>query len=154
MKESTRSTEEIIKDIVSRDTTRVWGASCEICSWSQNHNKIIQLIPYYEQIISSSRGLNLGGALAPNSRFLKKAIEIIYFHMGDNGCPCCLLSEDSNPLQLIEDGYFALDDTYYIGDSSCVDSYDIHCKACGSMYQVAPREYHYIWWEWTFLGKP
>lgn len=153
MKETTKPAHEIIQDMLSFDAKKVWGASCAICSLSQNHERIVQILPYEEKIKLATKGINLGGSLAPNHRFLKKVFEILAFHKANKGCPCCLLDEDFNPKHVLEDGYVILVDTIYIQDSRYIDYYVVKCRNCGTMYQVEEREYHYPWWNWIVLDK-
>lgn len=152
MRETNRNITEVIQDMLSGDITKIRYASCEICSLSQNHEKIMELIPYQAQMMKATKNINLGGLLAPNNRFLKKAFEIMDFYKQNQYCcPCCILGEDDNPLYLIAQGYFTLIDTVYVKDRQYIDYYIIDCNRCQNRYQVEMREYHYIWWNWTLL---
>ncbi|MEG0276842.1 MAG: hypothetical protein RR630_07425 [Coprobacillus sp.] len=153
MRKTNKTTEEIVKDMLSKDSYKIWEASCHICSLSQNHNRVIELLPYKDQMISATKGIALGGALGPNIRFLNKAFDIISFHENGDYCPCCLLSEDSNPIHLIDDGYFTLVDTIYLKDSHYIDYYLVSCHRCHTVYKVEQREYHYTWWNWEMVDK-
>lgn len=153
MRETKDNTQIIVQDMLSRDSHKIWSASCKICSLSQNHDRIMELVPYKEQMISATSNIELGGAVAPNSRFLQKAFKIIYFHKDNMGCPCLLLGEDANPIHCVEDGYFTLKDTVHGKDSNYVDYYILYCKRCGRLYQVDEREYHYIWWNWHVIDE-
>ena len=151
MRETKKSSKDIVKDMLSRDADKIWSASCAICSLSQNHDKIMELIPYKEEMYYATRNTELGGALAPNHRFLKKAFEVMEVHKEGKGCPCSLLGEDFNPKHLLEDGYFELMDVVYFSNSSYIDYYIIRCNRCKKLYKVEERESHYTWWNWEVL---
>lgn len=153
MRETDKNSENIIQDMLSRDNHKMWKASCNICSLSQNHDKIVELLPYKDQMVTATINVNLGGATAPNNRFLKKAFEIIYFHENNTQCPCCLLGEDSHPIHLVEDEYFTLLDTVCLEESSYIDYYLVSCNQCNKIYKVEQREYHYTWWNWIEISE-
>lgn len=153
MRETTMSCQEIIQDMLSGDSHKIWRASCCICSLSQNHDRIVELLPYLHQIAYSTKNIDLGGKLVSNSRFLKKAFEIMDFHMKNMGCPCCLLGEDFSPIDLVSDNYFVLMDTVYMNNSNYVDYYNVCCKCCGIIYKVEERDYHFTWWNWIAVDK-
>lgn len=153
MRETDKSIEIIIQDMLSGRAEKIWSAGCAICSLSQNHEKILELLPYEQQMADATKGIDLGGALVPNKRFLKRAFEIMDFHKDNNDCSCCLLFEDDNPVHLVEDGYFTLMDTVYMSGSNYIDYYVVGCKNCGNLYQVGERVYHYPWWDWQLIGK-
>lgn len=153
MRETDESIEKIVQDMLSGNARSIWSASCAICSLSQNHEKIVELLPYKQQIADASKGIDLGGALAPNKRFLDWAMEIMNFHERDSGCPCCLLNGNSNPIHCVEDGYFTLVDTVNMKNSNYIDYYIVRCNNCGSLYKVEEREYHFTWWDWHIMDK-
>lgn len=88
----------------------------------------MELIPYKKKMHCATRNIELGGAIAPNHRFLEKAFEVL------------------------EDGYFELVDVVYSGSSSYVD-YIIRCSRCKQVYKVEERMSHYMWWEWQVLKE-
>jgi len=148
MRETDKSIEEIVEEILSRDPRKIWSASCAICSLSQNHEKIMKLAPYKKQIVHSTYGIELGGGLAPNKRFLKYALKIIEWHERNEGCSCQLLGEQSNPDHLVEDGYFEMIEVVNCMNSTYVDYYRVRCKKCNTIYKVFERLSHMPWWEW------
>ena len=103
---------EIVADMLSKDPVRIWSASSTICSLSQDQHSMKKLIPYITQFTNTTKGIELGGALAPNKRFLDKALCILNYYKEEKGCPCCLLGEDSNPLPMVEQAYFELLDSF------------------------------------------
>ena len=50
MRESMKTTKELTDDMLSKDPKRIWSASCEIISLGQNHDRIMELVPYLSQI--------------------------------------------------------------------------------------------------------
>lgn len=44
MRETKRTSKDILKDMLSGDMQKIWSASCEIVSLSQNHEKIMELV--------------------------------------------------------------------------------------------------------------
>lgn len=153
MKETDESIDIILQDILSGDSHRIWSASCAICSLSQNHEKIIKLLPYKQQIIDATDGIELGGAFATNRRFLERALEIMDFHKDNNGCPCCLHSEDSSPMDFVNDGYFTLEEPADVIGESFPEYCIVRCNNCGKFYKAEPRMSHYIWWDWQIFDS-
>ncbi len=148
MRESKKTTKVLIDDMLSEDSKRIWSASCEIISLGQNHETIMEFVPYLSEIKSKTKNVELGGLIHPNKRFLKQAIETIEWHMSGKGCPCCLLRENSNPRQLEAEGYITITDTVHMNESGYVDYYLVRCNRCKAKYKVEEREYHSTWWDW------
>ena len=44
MRETKRTSKDILKDMLSGDMQKIWNASCEIVSLSQNHEKIMDAV--------------------------------------------------------------------------------------------------------------
>ena len=160
------TTEEIIKNITSRDTHKVWESACEIINSGQDHYTIAPLIKYLQLIKSSTADLNMGGAFAPNQRFIDFAIATIEFHEGAKKCPCALFTkkitltntlvkrknqyEGFNPNKEVQKGNIEILDTLYI-DNNWIDYYLVECVKCKTRYKVEEREGHYMFWIWTYL---
>ena len=153
MRETKKSSKDIIKDMLSGDADKIWSASCAICSLSQNHDKMMELIPYKEKMYYATRNIELGGAIVSNHRFLTQAFKVLEVHEKGEECPCSLLGEDASPKHLLEDGYFELMDVMYFSKSSYIDYYIIRCNRCKKLYKVEEREYHYTWWSWQELKE-
>ena len=146
------TTEEIISKITSKDTTKVWEASCKIISLGQDKSEIEPLIPHLSSIIEKTKNLEMGGALASNQRFIDYAIKTIEFHRDNsNSCTCSLyLAPDSvapDPNNEVNKNYITILDTITI-ENKWVDFYKVECKRCGQLYKVIEREYHFMWWGW------
>lgn len=149
MRETDRNTKEIVADMLSGDIHKIWKASCEICSLSQNHNKVMELAPFKTTMLAATRDIDLGGMIARNNRFLKRAFEIISFHENSTNCSCQLVDDESDPHQMEEDGYVNIIETQYYENSSYPDYYMVQCNNCKKIYKVEEREYHMTWWRWT-----
>ena len=143
------NTKEIIEEITSRDTHKVWSASCRIISESQNREEINPLIPYLSEIKKKTKGLNMGGVFAANQRFVDFAIKVIEFHRDSGACPCALYLEHGvDPNKEVVKGNVKINETVRI-DGKWVDYYTVSCEKCLEEYKVIEREGHYMWWEWT-----
>lgn len=143
---------EIIEKITSKDSTKVWSASCEIIKQVQDKRIITPQIPHLPHIIQSTKGLEMGGLLASNQRFVDYAIKTIEFHRDSKECTCNLylgpesVMPDPNREQV--SGYVKIIDTK-LSEDQRIDFYKVECKRCRKLYKVIEREYHFVWWGWT-----
>lgn len=156
-------TKEILENITSKETHKVWQASCEIISNGQNHDKIKPLIVYLPLIKEKTRGLNLGGAFAPNQRFIDFAIKTIEFHKTNEDCYCNLYNakfrltngdifgelqyDGFNPNKEVEKGHIEIINVIRIEDK-WIDFYAAKCSNCKTVFNVEEREGHYMFWNW------
>lgn len=142
-------TKQIIEDITSRDTHRVWIASCGIVKSGQNRNDILPLIKYLLEIKEKTKGLDMGGLLAPNQRFVDMAIKTIEFHRDSKECPCILYTEfeSFNPKIETDKGSIKIHEIVMY-DEYYPNYYIAEYVKCGSKFKISEREYHYTWWEW------
>ncbi len=157
--------EEILRDIISRDTHKVWIASCEIIDNGHNYKKVKPLISYLPLIKEKTVGLNMGGGFAPNQRFIDFAIKIIEFYRDKKECPCSLYTEKYrmtndivdrelqyecfNPNKEVEKGNVKIIETKLIDKSKYVDYYYVECVKCKTRFNVQEREGHYMFWHWN-----
>ncbi len=156
--------EEILQDIISRDTHKVWGASCEIISNAHNYEKIKPLVNHLPLIKEKTINLNMGGAFAPNQRFIDFAIKIIEFYKEQKECPCSLYTEkykltndvvdrelqheSFNPKKEEEKGNVRIINTVLINEK-WIDYYLVECLKCQTQFKVKEREGHYMFWYWS-----
>lgn len=141
--------QQLIADIISRDTHKVWRASCEIISLGQDTDTIKPLIKFLPLIRKKTRGLVMGGMFAPNQRFVDFAIRTIEFHRDSAQCPCALYEEHGvDPKVQAAKGYIKIASTTRI-EGKWVDYYNTICQRCNQEFKVIERESHYMWWEWT-----
>lgn len=146
------TTEEIIKEITSRDTYMVWRSSCEIISIGQDPEKIKPLIPYISLIKEKTDGLDMGGAFAPNQRFIDFALKTLEFHRNNDKCPCDLYDKHGlDPNKEVNKGFVDIIETTRI-DGKWVDYYISICTRCQQKFKIIEREGHYMWWEWTKIN--
>lgn len=147
-----RSINEIVEDITSHDRHKVWFTSCEIINDGQNHEVILPLVKYLSEIKKKTKGLHMGGLLAPNQRFVDFAIRTIEFHRDSKECPCVLYSnyELFNPSKEAEKGNIKIIETIMLNENY-PDYYLVECKKCGRKMKVSEREYHFTWWQWDAL---
>ena len=141
--------EALLMDMLSRDKTRVWRASCTIISLGQQPEHFPVLIEHLPQILKKTRWLNLGGALAPKQRFLDYAVKTIEFHRDSTECPCALYTGHTGFDPRKEDGrkHITLLETVTL-DGGYPDYHRVQCKRCGQRFKALEREYHFTWWKW------
>lgn len=145
--------QELIADITSRDTHKVWSSSCEIISLGQDAEAIKPLIAYLPLIIRKTKGLAMGGIFAPNQRFVDFAIRTIEFHRDNDECPCTLYEEHGvNPNIQADKGRIKIIGIKRI-EEKWVDYYMVICQRCNQEFKVIERESHYMWWEWSKFGN-
>lgn len=144
-------TAEILEKITSGDGTKVWESAGAIIALSQDREQIATLLPYASLIKERTAGLDLGGAFAPNSRFVDYALRILEFHKKNPGCTCALYAdtyECNNPGNEVKKGNIAITDVVRI-ENKWVDYYVCRCLKCGQEFNTIEREGHYTWWQWT-----
>lgn len=149
------TTDQIISDITSKDVSRIRIAACEIISFSQDKEKVLQLKDFRQLIIDKTAGLKMEGAFAPNRRFVDYALNIIDFHASDKRCPCNLYSEFkyecNDPNKEAELGNILINDITKI-ENNWIDYYSCSCKKCGQNFKIFERDGHYTFWEWEKLA--
>lgn len=147
------TTNQIIHKITSKEPHQIWSAACEIISLSQNKEAIRHLIPFVDEIVKQTKGIKLGGAFAPNKRFLDGAIKTLAFHRDSDACPCHLygIHECMDPNKEVEKGYLSIHHTNRI-DNKWVDYYEASCTRCEQKFNIEEREGHYMWWGWKRTG--
>lgn len=96
----------------------------------------------------------LGGAVAPNKRFVDLTLKIIEFHKRGTDCPCRLYplsGEDSiyNPKEQAEQGNVSIIETLHGGNSNFAEySYIAECSRCKRRYKITEKLYHFVCWKW------
>lgn len=145
MENTPKNTRELLGEILSGDSHKVWASGSTIMKLSQNEECMKEFVPYLDEIRAKTANLQMGGLLAPNDRFVKKVIRILEYYKNQKECSCCLLSQEDNPkdYETIE-----IKEKVYVRDSNYIDYYVAECKKCNQKYKVYEREYHYTWWDW------
>lgn len=143
--------DQVLKEITSRDTHKVWRSSCEIIKYSQNENVISPLIKHLPFIKKKIANLDMGGALLPNQRFVDFAIKIIEFYRDSKGqCSCCLyLQYGVNPQKEEKNNFISINETMKI-EGGWVDYYLASCSKCNKGFKIIEREGHFTWWKWEY----
>ena len=147
--------EQIISDFISKDISRIKTAACEIISFSQDKEKILELKNYRQLINDKTTELEMGGAFAPNKRFVDYALKIIDFHITNKECSCALYSnfkyECNNPNVEAEKRNITIDNIIKI--DNWVDYYESTCIKCEQKFKTFERDGHYMWWEWIKISN-
>jgi hypothetical protein len=136
--------------MISGDSHKIWEASNEIIKYCQDTDSIQPLIKWLEEIKDKTHNINLGGGLAPNKRFLDKAIETIEHYKYKNECTCQLYIggyyDGFNPKEEEQKGNIKVLNEIQ-GD--WMADYTVQCSRCHQEYDVIQREGHYTWYKWT-----
>ncbi|MCB1026076.1 MAG: hypothetical protein KDB79_16890 [Acidobacteria bacterium] len=147
------TTQEIIEQITSRKNLPVITAANAVISLGQERERIIPLIDHLPEIIKQTRDLNLGGAFAPNKRFVDFAIRTIEFHRDNSICPCTLYTEHGvDPNKEAEKGRVEISEIVRI-EEKWVDYYVAGCRKCGTGFEIIERDWHFTWWGWKIREK-
>lgn len=138
----------LLDDLTSRDPKRIWEAACAIRKL-RDHGELTALAAALDQIKSSTKGVDLGGMLRPNSSHLNFAIRKLEFVRDRSDCLCELYMQDDmyDPEKEAAEGNVGLTESV-VSDDGWVEYYACGCALCGAKFRVEPREYHYTWWEW------
>jgi hypothetical protein len=139
---------DLLADLLSRDATRVWSASCAIRTL-RDSEELRRLSQHLDHIRQSTSTVQLGGALRPNSSHLKFALSKLVFVAKSEECLCQLYAADNlfDPNREGQDGNVRILSQVLV-ENNYVDHYMCECVLCGAKYRVEEREYHYTWWAW------
>jgi len=148
------TTREIINKISSKDSHQIWESSCGIIALGQDREAIKPLLGLTNKIDDLTKGIELGGAFAPNSRFLSGAIETLKFHRDSDSCTCALygLHDCMDPNKEVDKEFIKIDNIIRIEDK-WVDYYEATCTRCNQKFRVEEREGHYMWWAWRRITE-
>lgn len=144
-----KTIKEIINKISSKDSHQIWESSCEIIALGQDREAIKPLLILTDKIDELTKGVELGGAFAPNPRFLIGAKKTLEFHKDSDTCACVLygLHDCMNPNKEVDKGFLKIDNIVRI-ENKWVDYYEASCTRCSQKFRIEEREGHYMWWEW------
>lgn len=147
------TTQEIINKISSNDSQQIWEASCEIIALGQDREAIKPLLELIDKLDDLTKGVELGGAFAPNSRFLEGAIKTLKFHSATDSCTCALfgIHDCMDPNKEVEKGVLKIENTVRI-ENNWVDYYEAKCTRCNTMFEIEEREGHYKFWTWKTIN--
>lgn len=152
---SKMTTKEIMNKISSRDSHQIWESTCEIIALGQDREALNPLLILTDKIHELTKGIELGGAFAPNSRFLTAAVKTLEFHRDSDACTCSLygLHDCMNPKKEVDNGFLQLDNIVRVEDK-WVDYYEASCTRCNQKFKIEEREGHYMWWKWEKITMP
>lgn len=144
---------EIINKISSKDRHQIWEASCEIIALGQDREAIKHLIGLTDNINDLTKDIKLGGAFAPNERFVTGAIKTLEFHRDSKECTCQLYGTHDcmNPNNEVKKGFLTINNIVRI-EEKWVDYYEASCTRCQQKFQIEEREGHYMWWAWKRIN--
>jgi len=148
------TTKEITNKIYSKDSHQIWESSCEIIALGQDREAIKPLLVLTDKIDEVTKGIELGGAFAQNSRFLSGAIKTLEFHRDSESCTCALygLHDSMNPRKEVDKGFLKINNIVRIEDN-WVDYYEASCTRCNQKFKIEEREGHYMWWKWERITE-
>ena len=138
----------LYEDITSKDAQRIWSSSCAIRTL-RDPEQLRFLANHLDEIRSSVKGVELGGALRSNSTHFEFAIRKLELFKSSTECLCGLYPMDDlfDPNKEQEANNIDITDVIRI-DGKWVDYYECRCNLCGQRFKVEEREYHYAWRAW------
>mgnify|MGYP001552114095 CR=1 FL=1 len=138
----------LLDDLLSKAPTRIWSASCAIRTL-RDSALLAELATHIEQIRTSTQGIDLGGALRPNSSHLNFALRKLEWAQNSEGCLCGLYPLDDlyDPNQEAKAGNIQILSTHYL-ENGYLDFYETECALCNTRFRVEEQDYHYTWWSW------
>ena len=138
----------LLQDLTSKDPKKIWSACGAIKDLREAH-QLNELAQSIEIIKSATTGINLGGALCPNSYHLEFALKKLEHTRQNLGCLCALYPDNMffDPAKEAKKGHVAVLDTVTI-ENKWVDYYVCECNICRSKFKVEEREGHFVWWSW------
>ena len=139
---------------ISKDRHQIWESSCEIIALGQDRDAIKPLLGLTDKIDDITKGIELGGAFAPNSRFLNGTIKTLKFHRDSDSCTCTLygLHDSMNPKDEVEKGFLEILNTVKL-DDTWIDYYEASCTRCNQKFKIEERFGHYMWWTWQRITE-
>ena len=145
---------EIMNKISSRDRPQILEAAFGIIDLGQDREAIKPLLNLADKIDGLTKGIELGGVFALNSRFLSAAITTLKFHRDSESCTCALygIHDCMNPNNEAEKGLLRIDNTIRIEDK-WIDYYEATCTRCSQKFRIEEREGHYKWWDWKRITE-
>lgn len=149
------STHQLLSDLTSRDVQRIRHATWEIIKRRHDRSFIASFVEHIENIRNATEGLEMGGMIAPNRRFVDCCLKVLEFHRDEIGCTCILNRELEcfDPTDEEKQGNIAITNTVYCDNSNYVDYYMVECKNCSRKFKVTEGDYHYRYWNWQPLGN-
>lgn len=142
----------LLEDLTSGDPTRVWSGTCAVVTL-RDADALDALSDHLGDIKRATTGVDLGGALYPNSERLDFAVRKLEYHRDRAGCLCRLYPEYLmyDPRKEEAAGNVQIE---AMSHADWAGEYTCRCTVCGTRYAVEEREYHYTWWGWSVAAEP
>lgn len=151
-----RSNREILADLLSKDSKKIWWASGEVISECQNPDRIMPLVPFRDRIARETREVSMGGAVAPNRRFVDLVLKILDFYGKGRNCPCGIYpmaGSDSTFRPSTEKSRGNIEILERVESGGFPDYYVVQCTRCGQKFRVKEGMYHFVWWQWIPMSR-
>lgn len=138
----------ILDKFTSKNPQEIWSASCEVAKCN-SLELLDSLAVDIKTIESSTKGIDLGGGLCPNSYHLEFALKKLRYVEQRAGCLCSLYPEYMffNPIDEEKSCSIAITETVQI-DGKWIDYYRCKCSKCHTSYKVEERDGHFTFWSW------
>ncbi len=142
----TSTMKNILDDLTSRDTHRIWSASHGVIKL-RDREMLAELARHVDAIERATHGIELGGALRPNRVALEAAVRKLRFAADGAKCLCGFYLDYDlfGPEDEAKGGHIAIISQV---DKPYAETYVCECNSCRQRYAVERFEYHYAWWKW------
>jgi hypothetical protein len=137
----------LLEKITSGDAHQIWESACAIATL-RDTDELDFLSAHLPEIEKTTRDVDLGGALFPNSKHLEFALRKLRYYKAKQGCLCRLYPDHLvfDPSREEKAGNIRMLRT--IRNDGWNQSYVCQCVLCETVFQVEEGEYHYMWWAW------
>jgi hypothetical protein len=142
---------DLLADLTSQDTTRIWSASHAIIT-SHDLETLRSLAHHVGTMTAATDGTDLGGGLRPNRAALEFAMRKLLFVAEGTRCLCELypLYDLFDPEKLAAANHVVIT-AEKITDHTSI--YACTCQSCKTRYSVERFDYHYPWWTWQITPR-
>jgi len=142
-------TDDLLKDLTSKDSTKIWSASCKI-RHIYDRDRLLVLSDYIDDIIEATKGVDLGGGFVAGVSHLNSAIQKLKYIKYDGGCLCHLYPGEQWYNIHEEEKY---GNVVITGKVPSVKGHpdDFLCKCCHCHQNFKVRffdDYHYEFYGW------
>ncbi len=148
-KEENTNVQTLVDNFLSKDPSRILDASHKVINSVVSNRLLIEaLVPYLDEIINVTQGINYGGAILSNERFVSRAIDII--NTSQTGECLCELSFEGFGYRAES---FAKAYGFILVEPSKSEGFIstgvIQCPICKNKYEVTEE---YTGWHTTTTG--
>ena len=141
--------DEILNGLTSRDSHKIWSASCEIASL-RDRERLKNIANHIDEIQLLTEGVDLGGMIRSNSSHLNFAINKLKFVLAGDACLCHLYPKRDfyDPDKEQESGNVQIDHKEAL-EGGWYEYCLVSCLECGNKFKVEEKDYHFSYWVWT-----